>query len=531
MPGLSFQLQKPTSTGSPNRMDIACFVGLVSVQQNASRDDINQWLYEQSWLTASRQYKPPYDKHQTASYHRADAAQLLDVPIPIENWEQFAQLFDWKQRLYGEGLSGAAYLATAVHSFFAQGGRKCYVVRVAEPLPYTATATQRNALLQKLIPGFPDAVNSTPADRSKWHGIGHVLGLPEVTMLCLPDLPDLMQTDVAKTQTETDHFSTETVTEQFVKCSDGVTAALPEQNMENILSPACDLAGYKKWGQAILRIKDFISEFRKDIQLVAAMPLPHLVAEESQEIQQFMQQLSWQDEVSKVEKSLSSAFVQLCYPWLNTVAGKLLPQGLEPPDGCLCGLLAGNALTRGAFRSVTGLKQSGIQGLFPALRQENIFAKNIATKLPLIDRVSLFGNTLDGIGLLSDVTSSDSSNYRQANINRTISMVVRIAGQVGEEFIFENNGEHLWAEINQRLNDVLRMLFELGALRGKSAEEAFFVRCDRSTMRQQDMDAGRIIAQVHFEPAASIESIDVLLAMHQNGSVMLASIGLEQAAA
>ena len=91
--------------------------------------------------------------------------------------------------------------------------------------------------------------------------------------------------------------------------------------------------------------------------------------------------------------------------------------------------------------------------------------------------------------------------------------------------------ERLWAALTQRLNDVLRVLYDLGALRGKNPEDAFFVRCDRSTMTQQDLDNGRVVAQVHFEPAASIESIEVLLSMQQNGSVSLSTIGIDQAVA
>ena len=58
MQGLSFQVQKPISSGSPNRMDIACFVGLVDVRKDAVREDINHWLYEQSWLNPDQDYEP-----------------------------------------------------------------------------------------------------------------------------------------------------------------------------------------------------------------------------------------------------------------------------------------------------------------------------------------------------------------------------------------------------------------------------------------------------------------------------------------
>jgi len=50
----------------------------------------------------------------------------------------------------------------------------------------------------------------------------------------------------------------------------------------------------------------------------------------------------------------ASAFVQLAWPWLRSAAGTDLPEGLEPPEGVLAGLLASNATRRGCFRSVAG---------------------------------------------------------------------------------------------------------------------------------------------------------------------------------
>ncbi|MBE9560493.1 MAG: hypothetical protein IMF15_06860 [Proteobacteria bacterium] len=533
MQGLSFKVQKPISSGSPNRMDIACFVGLVDVRKDAVRDDVNHWLYEQSWLNPEQDYKAPYLR--TATYHRDSANELLDVPVPIESWERFNQLYAWQQRKVGENLVAACYLGMAVRSFFAQGGRKCYVVRVANPLPFMTEETERSALIKKLVPGFPSAVSSIPSDRTSWSGVGHLLGLPDVSMLCLPDLPDLVHAEPAEVDSQI--VKVDESPEQFVKCSDPVARPLPDSFLETLPAPTSDDNGYQLWCDVIHEIASFISVYRRDVQLIASLPLPDKSSTTSSSLQQIMHQQSWFNGTLDNDKSIASAFVQLCYPWLKTAGSTLLPQTLEPPDGSLCGMLARNALTRGAYRSVTGMNQIDIQALFPALSQENIYSNNVRTNTgeltatPLIDRITLFGITLDGISVLSDVTTSNSISYRPANINRIFSMMIRVARLAGEEYVFENNGDILWAKISQHLNGVLRVLFELGALRGKQAEEAYFVRCDRSTMTQQDIDSGRVIAQIQFAPAASIESIDVLLTMNKGGSVSLDVIGLEQAVA
>ena len=48
--------------------------------------------------------------------------------------------------------------------------------------------------------------------------------------------------------------------------------------------------------------------------------------------------------------------------------------------------------------------------------------------------------------------------------------------------VFEPNGERLWANVRQTISDFLYNEWRNGALLGTKTEEAYFVRCDRSTM-------------------------------------------------
>ena len=528
MKGINFQVQKPPMAESPNRMDIACFVGFIDHRPDSPRDDINQWLFQQSWLLDG---DPEADlsADYLATYHRESAKELLDVPVPVESWERFTDLFAWNERDYGNGLRGAGYLAAAVRSFFAQGGRKCYVVPVASPAATTLLFAQREVLIDLLVPGFATGqVSSLANDRKSWHGVGHLLGLPDVTMLCMPDLPELLRAELSEVPVEApaDVYGEE----QFVECSEPLPLS-PADNLVTALSvPDCGIDEYEKWAEVVNQVALFISRSRRDVQLIASLPLP---SKEIDNLSRFLHQQDYFSGSLENGTSIASAFVQLVYPWIETAGSGLLPQGLEPAEGALVGMLASNAISRGAFRSVTGMRQSDIRNVYPRLSQEimqNVYFPESSQK-PLIDRLSLFGDSINAVTLLSDVTTSNTSAHRPANVNRTISMVLRAARQSGENYVFENNGEALWAEITQHLNSVLGTLFKLGALRGKEPEEAFFVRCDRSTMSRQDLDSGRVIALVHFEPAASIESIDVVLNLQQNGQASLQSLGIERAVA
>jgi phage tail sheath protein FI len=62
--------------------------------------------------------------------------------------------------------------------------------------------------------------------------------------------------------------------------------------------------------------------------------------------------------------------------------------------------------------------------------------------------------------------------------------------------VFEPNNERLWANIRETISDFLVSEWRSGALLGSSPKEAFFVRCDRSTMDQNDLDNGRLICLI-----------------------------------
>ena len=51
------------------------------------------------------------------------SAGPIDVPIPIQSWRQFVSWFG--------DFTGSGFLAYAVRGFFENGGRRCWVVRVA----------------------------------------------------------------------------------------------------------------------------------------------------------------------------------------------------------------------------------------------------------------------------------------------------------------------------------------------------------------------------------------------------------------
>jgi hypothetical protein len=481
--------------------------------------------------------------------------------VPIDSWEVFDHLFEWERRpLNDTGRFGTSYLGAAVRSFFAQGGRKCYVIRAGEPWVFLSRPPQgltpaearlyarcvRVGHLRKLIPGFllPGtclgqklplelsdprlALESAPADRPSWRGIGHLFGLPDVSFLCLPDLADAVRVD-AEPVDPVDY--PQSSPEQFVECSEGEDPPPPDRGARFYRAPRCDDEGYRLWASALRIAGNLIARRQREVQLVAAVPIPDPDSAAESDLYSFLtddgeQSLSKGLDVSPT--GLASAFLQLAYPWVRTPGSYNLPEQIESPDAVLVGLLARNALTRGAFYSAASLPLADVYDVYPVLRRSAMVGsstettKNRLTRT-LLARVSLFGPTPSGLALLSDVTTSLDESYRPAGINRLVSSIVRAARRLGEESTFEPSGEELWDRIRDRLNIMLAGVFADGGLSGDSAADAFQVRCDRSTMSQNDIDNGRIVAEIRFQAAAAIEQITVVLALDEGGEVSLIS--------
>jgi hypothetical protein len=528
MDGLSFVTVPPSMGSDPARADIACFAGFVArrgpvaprVDFKTEKDYLAQlplslrtWFRDNGW-EAGRDGR-------TAE----DLVNLANVPVPIASWEMFDALFAWEQREVEPGSKQRSdtLLGAAVRSFFGQGGRNCYVVRLGDPWPVFPPKDGKDAkaglrIETSFLPRFPEP---SPADRSSWKGAGHILGLPDVSVLCLPDLVELFAIAPRKAEAAT----VEVPREKFVECAEELEVP-PGRVLAGIPAPRLDENGFLQWRELVQRIGEFLRLKAREVQFVAAIPLPIEAVSVagragSANLTRAAAAAQW-TETAQIE----TAFVQLVYPWLRTPGAKRLPGGLEPPDGVFAGLLANNALTAGSWRNVIHDPVPGLSDVEPVLDAAALAQKLAGPKTAgrtLRERVTIIGPSPLGFRVLSDVTMDDDETYRPANVNRLTSAIVRSAFVVGETAVFANNGEELWMRLRERMINLLAGLWANGALGGDSAEEAFEVRCDRSTMTQNDLDAGCVICRVTFTAAIPIVRITIVLAMEEGGNISIAS--------
>jgi len=545
MSEILFQPRAPIAPRHPNRADIALFVGTVARRRGASvdpgsarartADELYAWLAAEGWtVAANRRDQRPLE-------------ELLDVPVPIERWADFERLFDWRARELLPGIVGSTYLGAAVSSFFAEGGRRCYVVRVGDPWPVSAGRVERDELLERLVPTLGQLPAGSAVDRRTWRGVWHLHGLPDVSFVCIPELPEV----VADPPPPLPLLPPPKVREEiFVECSEPAPAPV-SSFARSVPAPRCNEAGYGRWAKVVGILLDALTRASatsslREVQLVSAIPLPNAeMAAAHTDLLSFLRDDLGLDR-DRVAGGLASSFLQLVYPWLLTSSAPELPEGLEGPEAVLLGLLAQNALGRGSFRSAAGSVCHSVLGVEPRLsalatvvrlqvlrRLGSLEAEPALQPLDdadelagvpsaasigpelvtpaenLVRRVSLFGRTPAGFRLLSDVTTSKNPSYRQAQLGRLVVAILRAARLAGEEDLFEASGPALWASLRSRLSSVLSGLWQAGALRGAREQDAYQVRCDRSTMSEDDLERGRVIAEVTFDAVTAIDRITV----------------------
>lgn len=93
-------------------------------------------------------------------------------------------------------------------------------------------------------------------------------------------------------------------------------------------------------------------------------------------------------------------------------------------------------------------------------------------------------------------TVSADPEWKYVPVRRLMLFVERSIEHGLQWVVFEPNGEPLWAQVRQAVSDFLSGLWRQGALVGTRPDEAYFVRCDRSTMTQVDLDAGHLVVLV-----------------------------------
>ncbi len=202
-------------------------------------------------------------------------------------------------------------------------------------------------------------------------------------------------------------------------------------------------------------------------------------------------------EARTVKSFIDSKYAALYYPWV-CVKNPLARPGQDnipkeiilPPSGFITGIYARNDIERGVWKAPANEVVRG------ALRFEREINKRVQETLNPegINCLRYFPGR--GLRVWGARTTSSDLEWNYVNIRRYFIYLEHSIDRSTQWAVFEPNGERLWANIRQTIEGFLYNEWVSGALLGSTPEEAYFVICDRSTMTQADLDAGRLICEI-----------------------------------
>ena len=209
-------------------------------------------------------------------------------------------------------------------------------------------------------------------------------------------------------------------------------------------------------------------------------------------------------------------YAALYHPWL------LVPQPYPaspgptppypiPPSGHTIGIYARTDIERGVHKAPANEVVRGILGL------QRILSKgehDILNPYPVnINVIRDFRPNNRGIRAWGGRVITSDSDWKYVNVRRLLIFIEHSIDRGLQWVVFEPNAEPLWARVRRTISNFLRTVWRNGGLEGTKVEEAYFVKCDRTTMTQTEIDNGQLIVQVGVAPVKPAEFVIVRIGL------------------
>ena len=181
------------------------------------------------------------------------------------------------------------------------------------------------------------------------------------------------------------------------------------------------------------------------------------------------------------------------------------------PCGVIAGIISRTDANRGVWKAPAGLDATlrGVSALTAKLTDANNgvlnpLAVNCLRAFPVNGRVVWGSRTLVGADQLA-------SEWKYLPVRRTALFIEESLYRGTQWVVFEPNDEPLWAQIRLNVGAFMNNLFRQGAFQGTTPREAYFVKCDKETTTQNDIDRGIVNIVVGFAPLKPAEFVIIKL--------------------
>ncbi len=199
-----------------------------------------------------------------------------------------------------------------------------------------------------------------------------------------------------------------------------------------------------------------------------------------------------------------SKHAALYYPWItiaDPMASEIRGEIDTPPSGFVAGVYARNDVERGVHKAPANeVVRLAIDFELPINKgQQDVLNPEGVNCLRFFEG--------RGYRIWGARTITSDPEWKYVNLRRYFAFLERSIDKGTQWAVFEPNGSALWANVRRTVEDFLFNEWKSGHLMGEKAEEAYFVKCDRSTMTQNDIDNGRLICLVGVAPLRPAEFV------------------------
>jgi phage tail sheath protein FI len=181
------------------------------------------------------------------------------------------------------------------------------------------------------------------------------------------------------------------------------------------------------------------------------------------------------------------------------------------PCGAVAGVFARTDTQRGVWKAPAGLDATiaGARGVSVSLTdgengQLNPLGINCLRMMPAAGCVIWGARTLKGDDRLA-------SEWKYIPVRRLALFVEESLYRGTQWVVFEPNDEPLWSQVRLNIGSFMHGLFRQGAFQGTTPKDAYFVKCDKETTTQDDVNKGIVNIVVGFAPLKPAEFVIIKL--------------------
>ncbi len=183
-----------------------------------------------------------------------------------------------------------------------------------------------------------------------------------------------------------------------------------------------------------------------------------------------------------------SSFAAYYTPWPQITVGD---QVIDlPPSGYAIGIYARTDNDRGVWKAPANEVIRGITGLHVYIttgEQDLLNPRGV-------NAIRRFEGR--GIRVWGGRTLSSDPEDRYINVRRFLIFMEASIDRGTQWVVFEPNSPDTWSRVVDSVSAFLQTQWRVGALFGRKPEDAFYVRCDETTMTVDDIQNGRLICEI-----------------------------------